>query len=146
MQTFPALPIFVITLIALFAKTSLTTAIQVISRMRIGAFPNPEDSKLMRRPSVTAEAPFVQRCANVWRNDLENLPLFLFLALAYVLLGADAATAKTLFAAYVAMRYLHTVCYLAALQPWRGLAYTASLIICWVLAWKAWLLAWPLLG
>lgn len=131
--TYPALPAFVLAATALFAKTTLTSALQVVSRLRSGVFPIPEDARLMRKPRAQAEARFVQRCANVWRNDTENLPLFLLLALVYVLLGAPAATAQWLFGSYVVLRYAHTAVYLRGLQPWRALMFLAGLAVCWAI-------------
>lgn len=130
----PALPAFAMALVALFAKTTLTSVIQVVSRLRARTFLLPEDAALMRTRPVAAEAAFVQRCANVWRNDVENLPLFVALALTYVLLGAPAESAQWLFAAYVVLRYVHTIVYLRGLQPWRALAYIAGLVVCWMIA------------
>lgn len=134
MHDFPALSAFAMALLALFLKTTLTSVIQVLSRLRAGAFLLPEDAALMRRKPVAAEASFVQRCANVWRNDVENLPLFLMLALSYTLLGASLESARLLFGMYVALRYVHTLVYLRGLQPWRALLYLAGMAVCWVIA------------
>lgn len=137
---FPALPAFVFALLALFIKTSATSMLQVISRIRANTFLLPEDAKLLRTTTVTREADFVARCANVWRNDVENLPLFLMLALTYVLLGAQAESAQLLFGIYVALRYAHTIVYLRALQPWRAIMYLSGLAVCWVIAYRCVLL------
>lgn len=134
---YPALPALTLTLVALFAKTTLTSMLQVISRLRAGVFPIAEDARLLRKKPAEAEAPFVRRCANVWRNDTENLPLFFALALAYVLLGATAEAATPLFGAYVLLRYLHTLVFLLGLQPWRAILFLAGIAVCWVIAWKA---------
>jgi uncharacterized MAPEG superfamily protein len=134
MHDYPALPAFAFALLALFLKTTLTSVLQVVSRVRAGTFLIPEDAALMRKKPVAAEAAFVQRCANVWRNDVENLPLFLILALTYVLLGASLESARVLFAAYVLLRYLHTAVYLRGLQPWRALLYLSGMAVCWVIA------------
>lgn len=131
---FAALPSFALALAALLAKTTLTSALQVVCRLRAKTFLLPEDAALMRTRTVAAEAPFVQRCANVWRNDLENLPLFLFVALSYTLLGGEAGRAMWLFGAYALLRYVHTVVYLLGLQPWRAVLYLMSLSITWTLA------------
>jgi uncharacterized MAPEG superfamily protein len=130
----PALPAFTLALAALFLKTTLTSALQVISRLRSGVFPIPEDARLMRKRPADAEAAFVRRCANVWRNDTENLPLFVALGLTYTLLGAPAGTAAIYFGAYVLLRYAHTAIFLAGLQPWRALLYLAGLAVCWAIA------------
>lgn len=141
MHSYPALPAFAIALVALFLKTTLTSILQVTGRIRSRTVVLPEDAALFRIKPQAAESPFVQRCANVWRNDVENLPLFIALALSYVLLGAPPESAQALFAAYVALRYLHTMVYLCGLQPWRMLAYCAGLIVCWVIAARILILA-----
>ncbi|MCV2369166.1 MAPEG family protein [Roseateles oligotrophus] len=138
---YTALPAFTLALVALFTKTTLISVLQVVSRVRAGIYPIPEDARLMRRRTADAEADFVRRCANVWRNDTENLPLFFALAFAYTLLGAPAESAAQLFGAYVLLRYAHTVVFLLGLQPWRTVLYLPGLAVCWVIAWKSLLLA-----
>jgi len=137
----PAFPAFVIALLALFLKLTLTSMLQVVSRFRSRAFTVPEDAALMGIAPRTEESPFVRRCGNVLRNDVENLPVFFALALAYVLSGAPAGTAQVLFGAYVALRYAHTVVYLKGLQPWRMLTYLAGMMVCWIIAVRAVMLA-----
>lgn len=136
MDNLPGLAAFAIALVALFAKTTLTSMVQVVSRLRSGQFPLPEDAALMGRKPAQAEAALPQRCANIWRNDVENLPLFLALALSYVLLGASRESAQLLFGVYVGVRYAHTVAYLAGRQPWRAVFYLAGLGVCWVIAFR----------
>ncbi|MGE0330198.1 MAG: MAPEG family protein [Ramlibacter sp.] len=137
MTTEPALPAlapYAVALTALFAKTTLTSVLQVVSRLRSGVFPIPEDARLMGRQPAPAESGFVQRCANVWRNDTENLPLFMALGLVHVLLGAPEESATLYFGAYVALRYAHTLVFLRGLQPWRAIMYLAGLAVCWAMA------------
>lgn len=134
MLAYPAMPVFAMALVALFVKTTVTSMLQVASRLRAGTFLLPEDAALMRTRPVAAEAAFVQRCANVWRNDVENLPLFLVLALTHVLLGASRESAQWLFTTFVALRYAHTAVYLRGLQPWRALLYLSGLAVCGVIA------------
>jgi len=143
MTTYPAWHAFVCALLALFAKTTATSLLQVGSRLRARTFLLPEDAAMLRVTPSAEEAPLVRRCAAVWRNDVENLPLFLALALSWVLAGAPAVQAWTLFGAYVGLRYLHTGVFLAGLQPWRALLYLASLGVCWTIAAR---LAWRVLG
>lgn len=133
-QHTPALGVWVWALLALLLKTTLTSLLQVLSRIKAGVFPIPEDARLMRRSPASQEAPLVARCAQVWRNDTENLPLFLAVSLAYCLLGASVASAQLWLGAYVLLRWVHTGVYLAGLQPWRALSYLAGLALCWGLA------------
>ena len=134
MLDYPAFPAFATALVALFLKTSLTSALQVASRFRSRMFTVPEDAALLGIPPRLEESAFVRRCGNVWRNDAENLPLFLALALAYVLAGATPEDAGALFAAYVVLRYAHTIVYLRGLQPWRMVAYLLGMLVCWIIA------------
>jgi uncharacterized MAPEG superfamily protein len=134
MLDYPAFPAFALALLALFLKVTLTSMLQVVSRFRSRMFTVPEDAALLRIPARAEESAFVRRCANVWRNDVENLPLFLALALAYVLAGASLGAAQSLFGAYVVLRYAHTVVYLAGLQPWRMVAYLLGMLVCWIIA------------
>lgn len=136
MQNYPALPIFALSLLALFAKTTVTSVIQVVSRFGSKRFLLAEDARLVGTQVVSSESFFVQRCANVWRNDVENLPLFLALALTYVLLGAKAESATWLFFAYVLIRYVHTIVYLRGLQPLRTILYLSGMAVCWTIAAK----------
>lgn len=141
MHDYPALPAFSFALIALFAKTTMTSLLQVSARFRTRSFSAPEDAKLAGVPWSNAEAGLVQRCSSVWRNDTENLPLFLALSLVYVLLGAPLDGAGKLFGAYVVLRYAHTVAYVLALQPWRALLYLGGMAVCWAIAVHIFLLA-----
>ena len=136
MQNYPALQLFALSLLALFFKTSLTSLLQILSRFGSGRFLLPEDAKLARTQVVASESFFVQRCANVWRNDVENLPLFLALALTYVLLGATRESVSWVFPVYVLIRYTHTTVYLLGLQPWRAILYLSGMAVCWTIAAK----------
>ncbi|MBU3969648.1 MAG: MAPEG family protein [Alphaproteobacteria bacterium] len=131
MATYPALSTFVLALAALLLKATLLSAVQVVARLRARTFLIPEDARLMRVAVVEREAPFVARCAAVWRNDLENIPFFLAAALAFTLSGGAANTAAWLFGAYVAVRIMHTGIYLRGLQPWRALAFLTGLVLTW---------------
>lgn len=134
MYEYPAMPAFSLALVALFLKTTMTSLLQVVARFRTGSFSAPEDAKWAGVRLAPADGGLVQRCSNVWRNDTENLPLFLALALGYVLLGASQESASMLFALYVALRYMHTVAYLRGLQPWRALFYLGGIAVCGVIA------------
>jgi uncharacterized MAPEG superfamily protein len=134
MTEYPAFPAFALALVALFLKVTLTSLLQVAGRFRSRMFTVPEDAALLGMSARAEESAFVRRCASVWRNDVENLPLFLALALAYVLAGGPLGAAQALFGAYVVLRYAHTAVYLAGLQPWRMVAYLLGMLVCWIIA------------
>jgi len=143
MSTYPAWPAFVCALLALFAKTTATSVLQVASRLRARTFLLPEDAAMLGVKPVAEEAAFVRRCAGVWRNDVENVPLFLALAFCWTLSGAGAFEAWLLFGLYAGLRWLHTAAFLAGLQPWRAILYLSGLAVCWTIAAR---LAWRVLG
>lgn len=66
------------------------------------------------------------RAGRCWQNDLENIPLYLFVSLAYVLAGGPELWACVLFGVYTAARVSHTLCYMLALQPWRVISFATG--------------------
>jgi uncharacterized MAPEG superfamily protein len=66
------------------------------------------------------------RAGRCWQNDLENIPLYLFISLGYVIAGGPPFWAAILFGTYTVARVAHTICYLRALQPWRLIAYASA--------------------
>ncbi len=112
--------------VILFFKMFSISLFQGYHRIGKGKFKNPEDAAFSGKAPVAEELPQVQRAARAWANDVENIPIFLALGLAYVLLGAPHAAAW-LFFVFTAARVAHTVCYLAAWQPWRTLAYAVGI-------------------
>ena len=74
-----------------------------------------------RRKSRACSAPH-----NAWRNDLENIPMFLYPRAGL----CDRGLSPTLFIVYCAVftvaRILHTIFYINAMQPWRTIAYSVG--------------------
>src|SRR5271156_6126487 len=122
----PQLRIFAITAIVLALKMAANSVVQGVARTRAKAFVNPEDATMFGAPAVAEEAPMVRRAANVWRNDLENIPIFLILGLIYVIAGLSPGMFMGYCAVFAVARILHTIFYLNAVQPWRTVAYTVG--------------------
>lgn len=119
---------YALTAILLFLKMLAVSIYQGFHRIRNLKFVTPEDAALVGRQAAAEELPQVQRASQVWRNDLENIPIFLALGVAYVWVEAPAAIAAWLFPTFIAARYLHTVFYLCSLQPWRTIAYAVGIL------------------
>ena len=81
MNTLPALPAFAAALSVLLLKATLLSALQVVARVRSREFTSPEDARLFGVAPAIRETSFVTRCGGIWRNDVENIPLFLAAAL-----------------------------------------------------------------
>jgi uncharacterized MAPEG superfamily protein len=118
------LKMYAITAIVLTLKMAAVSIAQGQGRVGASIFVNPEDAKLFGGREAAEEAPAVQRASRAWRNDLENIPIFLILAGIYV----DAGLQLTAFVIYclvfMVCRIVHTICYLNSIQPMRTIAFT----------------------
>jgi len=123
----PALYWYSVCAVALFAKMLALSGYQGFQRIGKLSFKNPEDAKVVGRQALPEELPQVQRAQRAWLNDLENIPIFLALGIAYVLLGAAPKSAAPLFLTFTLARTVHSLMYLLGLQPWRTLAYLVGL-------------------
>jgi glutathione S-transferase len=120
------LRMYAITTIVLALKMAAISIVQGRARIGSGIFVNPEDAKAFGGRPAPEEAPMVRRGANAWRNDLENIPIFLFLAWIYVAAGLALTPFIIYCAVFIVARVAHTFCYLNAIQPARTIAYTVG--------------------
>ena len=122
--------------IALFLKTFLTASVQGAVRIKNSAFAKPEDAAFFGRgaPPLEAELPIVARAQNALRNDAENIPIFLALALGYVELGCWGEGTSLYFGAFVFARYLHTLFMIWPAQPWRNWSYLLGVAVLFALS------------
>ncbi|GAA3961918.1 MAPEG family protein [Allohahella marinimesophila] len=125
---------YAVATVLLFFKMFAISAYQGFHRITKLTFKTPEDAALVGRKPAEDELPQVQRAAKAWMNDLENIPVFLALGVAYVWVDASPELAVWLFMVFIGARYLHTVCYLSGLQPWRTLTYTVGLLCMFVMS------------
>ncbi|MFG6667472.1 MAPEG family protein [Halomonas sp. HNIBRBA4712] len=119
---------YAVATVLLFVKMLATGLYQGYHRITKMTFKTPEDARMAGKEPASEELPQVQQASKAWSNDLENIPIFLALGVAYVLVGASPAFAGWLFMAFTAARYAHTLAYLAKLQPWRTIAYGVGLL------------------
>ena len=120
--------------VILFFKMAAISIVQGIARTRGGAFTLPEDATLFGAKLVAEELPIVQRAARAWRNDLENIPIFLFLGFIFVMSPFSVGAEEIYFAVFAAARIAHTIFFLNAMQPWRTIAYTVGALTSFALA------------
>ena len=121
----PTLKIWVASLLILFVKMHFNSGMQKRGRLAEGGYPRPEDAEMFG-VKTKEDTGLAWRAGRCWQNDLENIPLYLFVSLAYVLAGGPELWAYVLFGAYTAARVAHTACYLLALQPWRLICYATG--------------------
>jgi glutathione S-transferase len=123
----PLLRIYALTAIVLTFKMIAVSLAQGRGRVSTQIFTNPEDAQLFGGKLEATEAAAVQRASSAWRNDLENIPIFLILAWIYVAAGVLSTGAFEIYCVvFVVARVLHTVFYLNAVQPWRTIAFTVG--------------------
>lgn len=122
--------------VALFFKMFALSAYQGFHRIGRRKFVNPEDAAVFNQPPAKEDLPQVQRAAKAWLNDLENIPIFIGLGIAYVLTGASPRAATWLFSTFTIARILHTLMYLLGLQPWRFLAYAVGILCLLGMSWN----------
>ncbi len=120
------LQIYALTTIILALKMSAISIVQGRARVAGGAFVNPEDARTFGVKEAAEELPDVQRAARAWRNDLENIPIFLILAWIYVSAGLSAAAFAIYCAVFVLARIAHTICYLNSIQPARTITFAVG--------------------
>ena len=126
---------FALTTVALFFKMFLTAGVQGLVRVRSRTFVNPEDAAFFgRTPQAAADHPVAERAQRALRNDLENIPVFLFLALAYVQLGCWEAGTLLYFPVFVLARALHTIAFVRPTQPLRNRAYLVGVLVSMILS------------
>jgi hypothetical protein len=70
---------YALTAIVLELKMATIALVQGRGRVSTGTFVLPEDAKLFHGTAATEEPPIVERASRAWRNDLENIPIFLIL-------------------------------------------------------------------
>lgn len=127
-----------LTAIALFLKMFATVLVQAYGRFKSTSFDNPEDSAFVakifgKQDAASTANDLVRRAQNTLRNDGENIPIFLFLAMTYVQLDCWETGVLIYFPLFVAARIIHGVAYINGIQPLRNIVYLAGVGIMFAL-------------
>ena len=127
----PAFPAYATALLLLgFNLLGLANA-TALTRGQASEVINPEDQALNKKATVVFEAgnDKTARYRRAHRNALENVPLFLISGFVLTALGASATIGAALFYPFAALRILHSVCYVKALQPFRSISFVLALLL-----------------
>ncbi len=122
------LSVYAICVVILFFKMLAISGYQGYFRLRFVIFTNPEDAAVFKQSAHAEERPEVTRGAQAWRNDLENIPLFIALGGLAIALNASALGVGWMCSLFTAARVLHTLFYLARVQPWRTVSYAVGIV------------------
>ncbi len=98
----------------------------IVLRNKSGSTTLPEDAAKFGSALVERDVPAVERVKRAHGNALENELPFLAIGLVYVLVGASGTGAIIYFATFIGARLLHSVFYLAKLQPFRSLMFVVG--------------------
>ncbi|MGM0555547.1 MAG: MAPEG family protein [Myxococcota bacterium] len=120
---------FGLVVVALFFKMMSIALVQGYYRMTRKVYAKPEDAAAYGDGQVRQELPIVQRGQRALRNDLENIPIFLFVAWSYIELGCWEMGVHIYFPIFVLARFLHTIVYLKPKQPARTIAYATGALV-----------------
>ena len=132
----PAIYWYALCAVVLFLKMFALSSYQGFYRLTRRTFVNPEDAGVFKKPTAEEELPQVRRAAKAWLNDLENIPIFLGLGVAYVFIGASPKAATIIFPIFTIARILHTLTYLLGLQPWRTISYGVGILCLFAMSWN----------
>lgn len=90
--------------------------------------PNQEDASTVARGAKLApqDPEQVARVMRAHRNALANIVPFLIVMLLYVAVGATAKWVLALCGVFTAMRLVHAIAYIKAVQPWRTLSFVVG--------------------
>ncbi|MCX8073703.1 MAG: MAPEG family protein [Candidatus Binatia bacterium] len=119
----PAMRVFALTYLLLVLKMLAVGWVTSYYRLRKRVFATPEDYALQGLSPREVRDEDVERARRAHRNDLENILPFFAVGFFYALTQPNPAVARILFGGYLIARVLHSIFYLAALQPWRTLAF-----------------------
>jgi uncharacterized MAPEG superfamily protein len=128
-----------LTVVALFLKMFAAVLVQGYGRYQHRGFANPEDAVMFdklfgKKPDAAKQSDLVNRAQSVLRNDGENIPIFLFVAIAYLQLGCWQPGVAIYLPLFVVGRIIHMISYLKAIQPWRNLSYQLGVWVTFIMA------------
>ncbi|XP_044263867.1 microsomal glutathione S-transferase 1-like [Tribolium madens] len=125
----PAFGIYLISACLLVLKMMGMSLLTIYNRFKYKAFICPEDAKWLQGQVVVNDT--VERMRRAHQNDLENIPIFLAAAFAYIFTQPPAWLAWVLYLGFTILRALHTIVYTLIVlpQPTRALLWVAGFLI-----------------
>jgi uncharacterized MAPEG superfamily protein len=124
----PAFLAYVITCFVLSLNLLMLWVFSGAIRARGGVAINPEDGARYGALVSELDPPAVARLLRAHRNAEATIYPFLLLGLVYVLAGGGARIAVPIFSIFIFARIAHSIVYLRGVQPWRTIAFAASLL------------------
>ncbi|ENN74663.1 prostaglandin E synthase [Dendroctonus ponderosae] len=103
----------------------------IFHRQKNKVFISEEDTKMRGDGGSVGTHPDVERVRRAFQNDLENIPAFLFISLAYLFVGVANWAVHLLFYLFLIARTLHSLVYALYVipQPARAICFCLGLLI-----------------
>lgn len=120
--------VYAVSTAVLFFKMQGIGFYQGAVRSKNKVFSNPEDAKAFKGEVLPQEHPDIERANRAYRNDLENIPMFLLMSLGYIMLTCPEKAGVICIMLFTFARIMHTVTYLKGMQPWRSISYGIGLL------------------
>jgi uncharacterized MAPEG superfamily protein len=120
----PAVRLYALVAVLLVVKMVVVGNYTSYLRIRRRIYATPEDYTLQGLAPRATVDPDIERVRRAHQNDLENILPFLIVGLLYALTGPSLFTARIYFIGFLTARVLHSVFYIAGMQPHRTIAFT----------------------
>jgi len=112
----------------LLLKTFMMSFITAVHRIKNKALPSPEDYGGKYKDKPVPKNEDVERVRRAHQNDLENIPIFLIIALLYMLSNLSIVRGIWCLRIFTAARVLHTVAYLNKISLPRAMCFLIGAI------------------
>lgn len=112
----------------LIFKTFMMSFLTARQRMKNRVLPSPEDYGEKNKGKPIPSCEDVDRVRRAHQNDLENIPIFLIIALLYTLLNLSPVRGIWCLRIFTAARFLHTIAYLNSVSKPRGAGFVVGTI------------------
>src|SRR5262249_52391052 len=120
----PIIRLYAVVYSLLVLKIASVGTYTSVLRLTRRVYATPEDYALQGLAARTTRDEDVERVRRAHQNDLENILPFFVVAFLYLLTGPSYRAAAVYLIGYLAARTLHSVFYIAGLQPHRTIAFT----------------------
>lgn len=121
-----AFRVYAASLLGMLVNVLVLAGAPTIARLRGKGTVNPEDMKSFGATSAQDPAD-AERALRAHRNFTENAWIYVSIGFCFVASGGSASAMKGYAAVWVISRLLHTFFYLNQMQPWRTIAFAASM-------------------
>lgn len=129
-MTGAAVQVWAVVAVWLWLKMFAISLLQARLRVTSNSFALPEDQvafgrKDQPRHDTGERLQILDAC---WRNDLENIPMFLILALGAAITAPTSLVLMIALPLFALARTAHTIAYVRRKQPHRNIAYLAGVL------------------